>query len=45
LRQLQAPWFNRLAGGLRVADIETTHEIISTLRRALERNGYTDEQP
>jgi len=36
---VQTPWINGLADGLRVADIETTHEVISTLRRRLEANG------
>jgi DNA-binding MarR family transcriptional regulator len=41
--RLQTPWINRLAEGLRVADIETTHEVIATLRRRLEANGEVDE--
>jgi DNA-binding MarR family transcriptional regulator len=36
---VQTPWINRLADGLRAADIETTREVISTLRRRLEANG------
>lgn len=34
--QRQAPWINRLADGLRIADIETTRQIVATLRRKLE---------
>lgn len=33
---LQAPWINQLAEGLRVEDIETTHDIITALRQKLE---------
>ena len=40
---VQTPWINRLADGLRVADIETTHEVISTLRRRLEANGDIED--
>ena len=40
---VQTPWINRLADGLRVADIETTHEVISTLRRRLEAGGDTED--
>ena len=40
---VQTPWINRLADGLRVADIETTHEVISTLRQRLEANGESDD--
>ena len=40
---VQTPWINRLADGLRVADIETTHQVISTLRRRLEANGEEAE--
>ena len=40
---VQTPWINRLADGLRVADIETTREVISTLRRRLEANGESDD--
>lgn len=36
---LQAPWINRLAKGLRVADLETTHSVITTLRQKLEGDG------
>ena len=40
--RVQTPWINRLADGLRVADIETTRAIISTLRQRLEANGESD---
>jgi DNA-binding MarR family transcriptional regulator len=40
---VQTPWINRLADGLRVADIETTREVIATLRRRLEANGDTSD--
>jgi len=36
---LQTPWINKLTEGLGVADIETTHKVITTLRRRLEGNG------
>jgi DNA-binding MarR family transcriptional regulator len=39
---VQTPWINRLADGLRVTDIETTREIISTLRQRLEASGEDD---
>jgi DNA-binding MarR family transcriptional regulator len=41
--KVQTPWINRLADGLRVADIETTREVISTLRQRLEANGESDD--
>ena len=34
--RLQEPWMETLTEGLRVADIETTHAVIATLRRRLE---------
>ena len=40
---VQTPWINHLADGLRVADIETTHEVISALRRRLEADGNIEE--
>lgn len=40
---VQTPWINRLADGLRVADIEATHKIISTLRRRLETKGDIED--
>src|SRR5579871_2442706 len=36
---VQTPWINRLADGLRVADIETTREVISALRQRLEADS------
>lgn len=42
--RLQAPWINRLAGGLRVQDIETMHSVIAALRRKLEGDGDAEEQ-
>jgi len=41
---LQTPWINLLSNGLRVADIETTHEVISTLRRRLEATDDVDDE-
>ncbi|HTT13676.1 MAG TPA: MarR family winged helix-turn-helix transcriptional regulator [Burkholderiaceae bacterium] len=40
--RLQTPWINQLAEGLRVADIETTHDVVATIRRRLETNAHTD---
>jgi len=37
--RLQTPWINKLTEGLRLTDIETTHKVITTLRRRLEGNG------
>lgn len=37
--RLQAPWVNRLAEGLPVEDIATTHGVMSALRRKLEAEG------
>jgi DNA-binding MarR family transcriptional regulator len=34
--QLQAPWVNKLSDGLQVKDIETTHKVMTALRRKLE---------
>ena len=42
--RLQAPWINKLSEGIRVADIETTHSLVTTLRRRLEGNAETEEQ-
>lgn len=39
---VQTPWINRLADGLRVADIETARNVISTLRQRLEANSESD---
>lgn len=41
--RLQAPWINRLSEGLRVADVETTHRVVATIRRRLEANADPDE--
>jgi DNA-binding MarR family transcriptional regulator len=40
---VQTPWINRLADGLRVAEIEATHKVISTLRHRLETNGDIED--
>ena len=42
--RLQTPWINKLTEGLRVADVETTHKVITTLRRRLEGNGDAAEE-
>ncbi|TCU19308.1 MarR family winged helix-turn-helix transcriptional regulator [Rhizobium sullae] len=42
--QLQAPWINELAEGLRVEDIETTRSVMSALRAKLEGNADAEEQ-
>ena len=42
--RLQAPWINRLAEGLRVEDIETTHSVMTRLRRKLEGDLDAGEQ-
>ena len=34
--RLQTPWINQLSETLRVADIETTHSVITTVRQKLE---------
>jgi signal transduction histidine kinase len=36
--RLQAPWINKLSEGLQVEDIETTHGVMTALRRKLEGN-------
>jgi DNA-binding MarR family transcriptional regulator len=41
--RLQRPWSNRLSEGLRVADIETTHNLITTIGRRLEASGDAEE--
>jgi DNA-binding MarR family transcriptional regulator len=41
--RLQAPWVNRLAEGLPVEDIATTHSVMSALRRKLEADGDARE--
>lgn len=40
--RLQAPWVNHLADGLSVADIETTHRVIASIRRKLEEPEEPD---
>jgi DNA-binding MarR family transcriptional regulator len=42
--RLQAPWVNSLSNGLLVKDIETTRNVVSTLRRKLE-SGEDAEGP
>ena len=41
--RLQTPWINRLSEGIRVADIETTHNVLGTIRKRLEANADTGE--
>ncbi|HTO49718.1 MAG TPA: MarR family winged helix-turn-helix transcriptional regulator [Burkholderiales bacterium] len=41
--RLQAPWVNNLADGLKVSDIETTHRVITSIRRKLEGPGEAEE--
>jgi DNA-binding MarR family transcriptional regulator len=40
---LQAPWINKLSEGIQVKDIETTHSVLTTLRKKLESDGATEE--
>jgi DNA-binding MarR family transcriptional regulator len=42
--RLQAPWVNNLSDGLRVEDIETTHNVMTALRRKLEGDRNAEEQ-
>lgn len=42
--RLQAPWINQLSETLRVADIETTHSVITAVRQKLEGNGDAAEE-
>ncbi|MGA7217654.1 MAG: MarR family transcriptional regulator [Candidatus Sulfotelmatobacter sp.] len=42
--RLQAPWINRLAEGLSVEDIKTTHRVILAIRRRLEGERLVEEQ-
>jgi DNA-binding MarR family transcriptional regulator len=42
--RLQAPWVNNLSDGLRVEDIETTHSVMTALRRKLEGDRNAEEQ-
>jgi DNA-binding MarR family transcriptional regulator len=39
---LQAPWVNGLSDGLSIKDIKTVHQVITSLRKKLERD---DERP
>jgi DNA-binding MarR family transcriptional regulator len=41
---LQAPWISRLAEGLQIKDIVTTHDVLIALQRKLESDGGTEEQ-
>jgi len=41
--RLQAPWVNSLSDGLLVRDIETTRNVVSTLRRKLESAQDAEE--
>jgi len=41
--RLQAPWVNNLADGLKVSDIETTHRVITSIRRKFEGPGEAEE--
>ena len=41
--RLQTPWINELSDGLRVTDIETTHQVIASLCGKLEGSG--DAEP
>jgi hypothetical protein len=41
--QLQAPWVNKLSDGLQVKDIETTHKVMTALRRKLEVDRDAEE--
>jgi DNA-binding MarR family transcriptional regulator len=42
--RLQAPWVNNLSDGLRVENIETTHNVMTALRRKLEGDRNAEEQ-
>ena len=37
--RLQTPWINKLSEGLRVVDIEMMQDVVTVLRRRLERKG------
>jgi DNA-binding MarR family transcriptional regulator len=41
--RLQAPWISGLAEGLSVRDIETTHRVMTGLRKKLESNDGAEE--
>jgi DNA-binding MarR family transcriptional regulator len=42
--RLQVPWINSLSDGLSVKDIETTHLVITVLRKKLEGNDEPEER-
>ncbi len=42
--RMQAPWIDRLSEGLAVEDIDTTHRVVTALRRKLEGNGADEGQ-
>jgi len=42
--RLQKPWMDALTEGLRVADIETTHHVITAVRQKLEGAGDADDR-
>ena len=42
--RLQAPWVNGLSDGLAVKDIETTRNVMRTLRRKLEDDADAEAQ-
>ena len=42
--RLQAPWINELSKGFRVADLETTHSVITALRQKLEADREAEAQ-
>lgn len=41
---VQTPWINKLSKGLHLKDIETTHAVMTALRRKLEGDGDAEEQ-
>ena len=41
--RLQAPWINKLAEGLPVEDIETTHKVITAVLRSLEEDREAED--
>jgi DNA-binding MarR family transcriptional regulator len=42
--RLQAPWVNKLAEGLKVPDLETTHSVITALGRKLEGERHAQNE-
>jgi DNA-binding MarR family transcriptional regulator len=42
--RLQAPWINRLSGGIRVEEIEAAHSVLASLRRRLEEDREVGAQ-